>query len=111
MGKRDEDVVGDIKVLEDIQMENPDDHQVEQVKSKHGFEFGYERYIPVSKKTSNRVVYQDQKCSIKKIYVFFQSDKQNDTTPFYCRKRIITFTAVNSLSKYEKLCQKNEFRI
>ena len=84
-------------------MENLKDHQVEQVNIKHGFEFGYERYIPVSKKSSNRFVYQDQICSIKKIIVLFQNDKQNDTTTLYCRNRNLTLTAVKGLSKYERL--------
>ena len=103
MGKRDEDLFSDIEIPEDNQMENLKDHQVEQVNIKHGFEFGYESYIPVSMKTSNRVVYQDQNWSIKKIFVLFQNDKHNDTTTFCCRKRNFTFTAVKGLSKYERL--------
>ena len=61
MGERDEDSVGDIKILQENQMNNPEDNQQEQVTSKNGFEFAYEKDIQVSEKSSNRVVYQDQK--------------------------------------------------
>ena len=55
-GKRDEDSVGDKKVLEENQLENIEDNQQEEVNIKGGFDFGYEKYIQVSKKTSSRIV-------------------------------------------------------
>ena len=56
MGKREEGSVGDIKFLEDNQLENLEDNQQEQVNSKDGLEFRYEMCVRVSKGTSNRVV-------------------------------------------------------
>ena len=59
MRKSYEDAVSGIKSLEAKQMQNLEDYQPERVKSKDGFEFGYDKYIQVHKETSNRVVYQD----------------------------------------------------
>ena len=60
-GKKDEDSVNDIKNLEDNQLDNLEDNQREQVFGENGIDFGYEKSIQVSKNTSDRVVYQDQK--------------------------------------------------
>ena len=60
-GKKEEESVGDIKILEDNQMDNLEDNQREQVFGENDIDFGYEKYIQVSKTTSDRVVYQDQK--------------------------------------------------
>ena len=71
-GKRNEDSVGGKTFLEDNQLDNLEDNQQEEVNTKGGFEFGYEKYIQVSKKTSNQVVNQYLKFSIKKINDFFE---------------------------------------
>ena len=54
MRKTDEDSVKGIKVLEVKQKHNLGDNQQERVKSKDGFEFGYEKCIQLHKKTFNR---------------------------------------------------------
>ena len=54
MRKTDEDSVKGIKFLEVNQKHNIDENQQERVKSKDGFEFGYERCIQVHTKTFNR---------------------------------------------------------
>ena len=40
-GKKDGDLVGDTKFLEDNQMDKLEDNQPEQVNSEIGFDFGY----------------------------------------------------------------------
>ena len=54
MRKTDEDSVDGIKFLDVNQKHNLDDNQQERVKSKDGFEFGYEKCIQVHTKTFNR---------------------------------------------------------
>ena len=66
MGKRDEDSVGGIKILEDNQKYNLEDSHQEQVICKDGLGIMYEKYVQVSKKTSNRDIFQDQNFLIKK---------------------------------------------
>ena len=56
MGKRDEDSVGGMKILEDNQMDNFEDSQRELFNSKDDLGTRYEKYIQVSQKTSNRDV-------------------------------------------------------
>ena len=59
MVKMDEDSDGDIKVLGDNQMDNLEESQKQQFKRKDGLGIRYEKYIQVSKKTSN--------CDVSKI--------------------------------------------
>ena len=70
MEKRDEDSVSDLKIVEDKQMDNLEDNLQGQVNGKNCIEFLYALSIQLSKKTSNRVVYQDQGFSIES-YMYF----------------------------------------
>ena len=88
MGKRDEVSVGDVKILEEDQMENLEDNQQEQFNGEDGFEFGLEMFIQIPKETSNQIVYLDQSFSIEKLklHVFFQNDKLIYNTHLFCKK-------------------------
>ena len=103
--KRDEELFSAIKFLADNQMGNLENSQQAQFNIKDCLENTYENSIQVSKKTSNRDVFQDQNFLIKRINVRFQKDKHAYITPLFCRRRTNTFAAANILSKHKRLSE------
>ena len=105
MRKGDEDSLSGIEFVEVNKTHNLEDYQQERVKIKDGFEFGYDKYIKVHKKTFSRVVYQDQVFSIKTIHVIFKNDEHNCETHFYCCEHNNTPTAVKVFSEHKRLSE------
>ena len=94
-----------IQKIKGNQMDNLEDNQQEHVNSESGIDFEYEMYIQVSKKASDRVVYQDQKIALKK-YMFFVEVINIIAIHFHCRNPNVTLTSVKFLSNHKGLCQK-----
>ena len=105
-GKIDEELFSANKILEDNQMGNLEDSQKEQFSSKDCLEITYEKSFQISKKTSNRDVFQDQNFLIRKINVRCQKDKHAYFTLLFCRKRNNTFTAAKNLSKHKRFSER-----
>ena len=87
-------------------MGNLEKSQQEQFDIKDCLENTYENSIQVSKKTSNRDVFQGQNFLIKKIKVRFQKDKHAYITPLFCRRPTNTFATAKILSKHKRLSER-----